>query len=210
MQYTDFLNWVDMDAFADSCHNISTAPGTIVLNKPSNRMLKEQFILSALQICNHAKNIQWVDKRDCDLIFDSWNNATIEAKTKDGPMFTEKKGQSKKTVSVKLKNIHESSFKTQRTTLDKKFDHLMIVQNTSIFAIGFISYADVMNYLVPKRDGWMAEIPFDQLNIIYKQDMRSRKTEWTSDLDPKIWISPIVEKEILAYREKRDLKHTDT
>jgi hypothetical protein len=112
INYTDFLNWVDVDEFADDCNNISNSPGSQCLNQHSNRMMKEKFILSSLKVNNHAKNIQLVDTIDYDLIFSNWvgNSAgsTVEVKTGDGPMFTAKRGNPKEFVEVKLKNIYES------------------------------------------------------------------------------------------------------
>lgn len=184
--YKDFLNWVDVNRFAKACYNISNSPGAQVLNEHSNRMLKEKFILGSLQECNHTKNIQWVDAIDYDLIFDQWNE-TVEVKTGDGPMYTEKKGLPKKFVEVKLKNIYESKANT-RTTLDKTFDHLMIIQNSGTFAIGFVPFNIVEKHLVSLADGWKARIPFDKVTIVYTEDMRQHPVTWTTDLGPRPWI----------------------
>lgn len=193
MDYKDFLDWVDVSKFATACNNISNAPGAQILNEHSNRMLKEKFILGALKKCNHKNNIQWVDTIDYDIIFNDWNNATIEVKTGDGPMFTEKKGNLKENVSVKLKNIYESKANT-RTTLDKTFDHLMIIQNSGTFAIGFVPYSIVNQYLKQLTDGWKAVIPSDKITIVYRQDMRQLPINWTVDLDPKNWVSDMLTK----------------
>lgn len=193
MDYKEFLNWVDVSKFASACNNISNAPGAQILNEHSNRMLKEKFILGALKKCNHKKNIRWVDAIDYDLIFDDWNNATIEVKTGDGPMFTEKKGDLKEHVSVKLKNIYESKANT-RTTLDKTFDHLMIVQNSGTFAIGFVPYNIVIQHLKQLTDGWKAVIPSDKITFVYQQDMRQLPVNWTVDLDPKYWVLDMLTK----------------
>ncbi len=193
MDYKEFLTWVDVTKFASACNNISNAPGSQILNEHSNRMLKEKFILGALKKCNHKNNIRWVDTIDYDLIFDAWNNATIEVKTGDGPMFTEKKGNLKENVSVKLKNIYESKANT-RTTLDKTFDHLMIIQNSGTFAIGFVPYNIVSQHLKQLTDGWKAVIPSNQISIVYRQDMRQLPINWTVDLDPKIWVSDMLTK----------------
>jgi hypothetical protein len=186
--YAEFLQWVNIAKFAEACHNISCASGAQVLNEHSNRMLKEKYILGALRKCNHAKNIQWIDTIDYDLIFDDWNNATVEVKTGDGPIFTEKKGNPKQYVEVKLKNIYESKENT-RTTLDKTFDYLMVVQNTGTFAVAFVDYATVSKHLVRLSDGFKARIPFADVNIIYKQDMRNMSVTWTVDLDPKLMVA---------------------
>ncbi len=187
MNYTEFLNWVDVKKFAEACNNISNSPGAQVLNEHSNRMLKEKYILGALRKCNHAKNIQWIDTIDYDLIFDQWNE-TVEVKTGDGPIYTEKKGLPKKFVEVKLKNIYESKANT-RTTLDKTFDHLMVIQNSGTFAIGFVPFDIVKQYLVSLSDGWKARIPFDKVTIVYTQDMRQSPITWSVDLNPKLWVS---------------------
>jgi hypothetical protein len=187
MNYTEFLNWLDVKKFAEACNNISNSPGAQVLNEHSNRMLKEKYILGALRKCNHAKNIQWIDTIDYDLIFDQWNE-TVEVKTGDGPIYTEKKGLPKKFVEVKLKNIYESKANT-RTTLDKTFDHLMVIQNSGTFAIGFVPFDIVKQYLVSLSDGWKARIPFDKVTIVYTQDMRQSPITWTVDLNPKLWVS---------------------
>lgn len=189
--YKEFLKWVNVDKFAEACHNISNSDGAQILNKHNNRMLKEQFILGSLKKCNHAKNIQWVDAIDYDLWFDAWKEHTVEVKTGDGPMFTEKRGDPKKFVEVKLKNIYESKANT-RTTLDKIFDHLMIVQNSGTFAIGFVPFEIVEKHLVSLTDGWKAKIPFDLVDVVYTKDMRSQSSSWDIDLDPKLWIDKIL------------------
>lgn len=187
MNYKDFLDWVDVKKFAEACNNISNSPGAQILNEHSNRMLKEKFILGALSICNHKKNITWVDTIDYDLIFNDCNNATVEVKTGDGPMFTEKKGILKEHVNVKLKNIYESKTNT-RTTLDKTFDHLMIIQNSGTFAIGFVPFDIVSQHLVQLTDGWKAKIPSDKVTIVYQQDMRQLPINWNIDLNPRNWV----------------------
>jgi hypothetical protein len=192
MSYNDFLGWVNVKKFADDCYNISNSPGAQVLNEHSNRMLKEKYILGALQRRNHAKNIQWIDTIDYDLIFSHWNNATVEVKTGDGPIYTEKKGLPKKFVEVKLKNIYESKANT-RTTLDKTFDHLMIIQNSGTFAVGFVPFNIVEQHLVSLSDGWKARIPFDQVTIVYSEDMRQHPVTWTVDLDPRLMIDDKLE-----------------
>jgi hypothetical protein len=185
--YKDFLTWVDIDKFAEACHNISGSVGAQILNEHSNRMLKEKYLLGALQKCNHGGNIQWVDAIDYDLIFDAWGE-TVEVKTGDGPIYTEKRGDAKEFVNVKLKNIYESKANT-RTTLDKTFDHLMIIQNSGTFAVGFVPYGIVSQYLVSLTDGWKAKIPFDKVEIVYAKNMREQPVTWTVDLNPKLWVS---------------------
>ena len=187
MNYKDFLDWVDVEKFATACNNISNSPGAQILNQYSNRMLKEKFILGALSLYNYKKNITWVDTIDYDLIFTDWNNATVEVKTGDSPMFTEKKGLLKKTIDPKIKNIYESKANT-RTTLDKKFDHLMIIQNSGTFAIGFVPFDIVNQHLVQLTDGWKAKIPTDKVTIIHQQDMRQLPVNWTVDLNPNNWV----------------------
>lgn len=193
--YNDFLNWVDLPRFAKACHNISTSPKYQILNRHSNRMLKEQFILGALHLCNHAKNIQWVDTIDYDLIFDNWSDGnTVEVKSGDGPMFTEVKGLQKECVEIKLKNIYES--KVTRTNFNKQFDHLMIIQNTDTFAVGFTPYETAIKYLQPKlSDGWKTRIPFDEIQMVYTQNVRKDTPSFSEDANPRPWILDVLRKE---------------
>lgn len=188
MKYKVFLDWIDVEKFATACNNISNSPGAQILNEHSNRMLKEKFILGALSLYNYKKNITWVDTIDYDLIFTDWNNATVEVKTGDNPMFTKKKGLLKKTIDPKIKNIYESKANT-RTTLDKKFDHLMIIQNSGTFAIGFVPFDIVSQHLIQLADGWKAKIPSDKVTIVYQQDMRQLPVNWTVDFNPRNWVT---------------------
>lgn len=183
MIYRDFLNWVNVPRFAEVCNEICHAQ---VLNESTNRMMKEKFILGALQKCNHASNIEWTDERDFDVRFTDWPAGTVEVKTGNNPMYSPKTGRPKKQVSLKLKNVYES--KNQRPNLDKEFDHLMVVQIKGMFAVGFVDYATVNQHLVPLTDGFLVRIPFEKINIIYQQDMRSVAPSWTIDFDPKNWI----------------------
>lgn len=198
VNYKDFLKWIDIDQFSTACNNISNSSGAKVLNEHSNRMLKEKFILGALRLANHKKNIQWVDTIDYDLTFDDWNGATIEVKTGDGPMFTTKQGLLKENIEVKLKNIYESKENT-RTTLDKTFDHLMIIQNSGTFAIGFVPYSVASNHLVQLTDGWKARIPAEKVSIIYTKDMRNEPVDWKFNLDPKDWVLSTLSNAIKPY-----------
>lgn len=157
-----------------------------MLNESTNRMMKEKFILGALQKCNHANNIDWVDERDFDVKFTNWANGTVEVKTGNEPLFSTITGKPKKQVSLKLKNVYES--RNQRTTLDKTFDHLMIVQIKGRFGVGFVDYSTVQKHLVPLTDGFLVKMPFDTVQMIYQQDMRTVKPSWTIDFNPKNWI----------------------
>ncbi len=183
MQYNEFLDWVDIDKFSDACNNICHQT---VLNESTNRMMKEKFIIAAMQLSNHKKNIEWTDVRDYDIKFTDWTNGDVEVKTGNEPLFYAKSGTPKKTISLKLKNVYES--KNQRTTLDKVFNHLMIVQIKGTFAVAFVDYATVKANLKQLTDGFLVKLTHDQINIVYKKDMRNEPTSWTIDLDPKPWI----------------------
>jgi hypothetical protein len=183
MQYTDFLNWVDMPKFASACHNICHQT---ILNESTNRMMKEKFIIAAMQLSNHKQNIDWTDERDYDVKFTNWVAGDIEVKTGNEPMFSTKTGKPKKQISLKLKNVYES--RNQRTTLDKDFDHLMIIQIKGKFAVAFVDYATVKANLKQLTDGFLVKLTHDQINIVYEQDMRKELPSWTIDLDPKTWV----------------------
>jgi hypothetical protein len=181
--YNDFLKWVDIPKFADACHNICHQT---ILNESTNRMMKEKFIIAAMQLSNHAKNIDWTDERDFDVKFTAWTDGEVEVKTGNEPMFSAKTGKPKKQISLKLKNVYES--KNQRTELDKEFDHLMIIQIKGTFAIAFVDYATVKANLKQLTDGFLVKLTHDQVNIVYEKDMRNEGTAWTIDLDPKTWV----------------------
>lgn len=181
--YNDFLTWVNIQKFAKACHNIAQQG---ILNESSNRMMKEKFIIAALQLCNHAKNIEWVDARDFDVKFTDWEKPLVEVKTGNSPLFSIKTGKPKKNIKIKLKNVYES--KNQRTTLDKEFDHLMIIQNTGIFAVAFIDYKTVLKNLQAVTDGFLLNLKHSDIQIIYQQDVRQEPTTLTVNLDPKLWV----------------------
>jgi len=183
MKYNDFLSWVDVPKFAEACNNICHAT---VLNESTNRMMKEKFIIGAMQKCNHKNNIEWTDARDFDVQFKDWNKGTVEVKTGNTPLFSPKTGKPKKQIKIKLKNVYES--KSQRTSLDKLFDHLMVVQIQGTFAIGFVDYETVKNHLVMLTDGFLVKMPFDLVNIVYTQDMRESNPSWQINFDPKTWV----------------------
>lgn len=183
MNYNEFLGWVDTEKFAKACHNIAHQT---ILNESSNRMMKEKFILAALQLCNHAKNIDWVDARDYDIKFTNWSKPLIEVKTGNEPMFSTKTGKPKKNIKIKLKNVYES--KNQRTSLDKEFDHLMIVQNTGVFAVAFVDFDTVLKNIQAVTDGFLLNLTHDDINIVYKKDMRQEQVSMTVNLDPKLWV----------------------
>lgn len=183
MKYQEFLDWVDIEKFSEACNNICHAS---VLNESTNRMMKEKFIIGAMQKCNHKNNIEWTDERDFDIKFLDWEDDTIEVKTGNNPMFSPKTGKPKKQISIKLKNVYES--RNQRTTLDKSFDHLMVVQIQGTFAVGFVDYKTVQEHLVMLTDGFLVRIPFEKIKIIYKKDMREKDPSWTINFDPKTWV----------------------
>ena len=183
MKYKDFLSWVDMPKFAEACNNICHAT---VLNESTNRMMKEKFIIGALQKCNHQNNIDWTDERDFDVKFTDWENPLVEVKTGNTPLFSPKTGKPKKQIKIKLKNVYES--KSQRTNLDKLFDHLMIVQIQGTVAVGFVDYDTVKDHLVMLTDGFLVKMPFDLVKIVYTKDMRDSYPSWQINFDPKTWV----------------------
>lgn len=183
MKYQEFLDWVDIEKFSEACNNICHAS---VLNESTNRMMKEKFIIGAMQKCNHKNNIEWTDERDFDIKFLDWEDDTVEVKTGNNPMFSPKTGKPKKQISIKLKNVYES--RNQRTTLDKSFDHLMVVQIQGTFAVGFVDYKTVQEHLVMLTDGFLVRMPFEKIKIIYKKDMREKDPSWTINFDPKTWV----------------------
>lgn len=183
MKYQEFLDWVDIEKFSEACNNICHAS---VLNESTNRMMKEKFIIGAMQKCNHKNNIEWTDERDFDIKFLDWEDDTIEVKTGNNPMFSPKTGKPKKQISIKLKNVYES--RNQRITLDKSFDHLMVVQIQGTFAVGFVDYKTVQEHLVMLTDGFLVRMPFEKIKIIYKKDMREKDPSWTINFDPKTWV----------------------
>lgn len=183
MKYTDFLKWVDIEKYTEDCHNIYNQK---ILNEPSNRFMKEKFILGAMQLCNHAKNIDWLDLQDYDLKFKSWKKGRIEVKTGNSPMFSTITGKPKKVVTLKLKSVYGGDL--QRTALDKEFDHLMIIQINSFFSIGFVDYQTVLKKLKPVTDGFLVKLSHDDINLVYKKDTRLKEYNWNVNLDPKEWV----------------------
>jgi len=179
VNYSQFLDWIDVDKWNDICSQVFDAK---VLNESSNRMTKEKWILAGLELSNHANNIDWVDCYDYDLMFNDWNNAKIEVKTGNDPIFSRAKGKQKDVVKLKMKNIYESSY--DRTTLDKDFDYLMIVQLSPVFAIAFADYQTVCDHLVQLKDGFLTRIPTNKLDIIYSKSTASNGSS-SIDFDPK-------------------------
>jgi len=179
VNYSQFLDWIEVDKWNDICSQVFNAK---VLNESSNRMTKEKWILAGLELSNHANNIDWVDCYDYDLMFNDWNNAKIEVKTGNDPIFSRAKGKQKDVVKLKMKNIYESSY--DRTTLDKDFDYLMIVQLSPVFAIAFADYQTVCDHLAQLKDGFLTRIPTNKLDIIYSKSTASNGSS-SIDFDPK-------------------------
>lgn len=179
VNYSQFLDWIEVDKWNDICSQVFNAK---VLNESSNRMTKEKWILAGLELSNHANNIDWVDCYDYDLMFNDWDNAKIEVKTGNDPIFSRAKGKQKDVVKLKMKNIYESSY--DRTTLDKDFDYLMIVQLSPVFAIAFADYQTVCDHLVQLKDGFLTRIPTNKLDIIYSKSTASNGSS-SIDFDPK-------------------------
>lgn len=179
VNYSQFLDWIEVNKWNDICSQVFDAK---VLNESSNRMTKEKWILAGLELSNHANNIDWVDCYDYDLMFNDWNNAKIEVKTGNDPIFSRAKGKQKDVVKLKMKNIYESSY--DRTTLDKDFDYLMIVQLSPVFAIAFADYQTVCDHLVQLKDGFLTRIPTNKLDIIYSKSTASNGSS-SIDFDPK-------------------------
>jgi len=68
VNYSQFLDWIEVDKWNDICSQVFNAK---VLNESSNRMTKEKWILAGLELSNHANNIDWVDCYDYDLMFNN-------------------------------------------------------------------------------------------------------------------------------------------
>lgn len=177
-QYKEFTSWVDVDKWNKICSEIYNAK---VLNESSNRMTKEKWILSALKLSNHKNNINWVDCYDYDVVFEEWALGKVEIKTGNNPMFSKTMCKQKDIVKLKLKNIYESSY--DRTTLDKDFDHLMVVNLSPVFCVAFCDYATAYKHLTQLKDGFLTKIPMDELTIVYKEPNKS--TQSKINFDPK-------------------------
>lgn len=177
-QYSEFTTWVDMDKWNTICSEIFDAK---VLNESSNRMTKEKWILAALKLSNHKNNIDWIDCYDYDVIFQEWNLGKVEIKTGNDPMFSKTQCKPKDIVKLKLKNIYESSY--DRETLDKDFDHLMIVNLAPVFCVAFCDYATANRHLVQLKDGFLTKIPKEELTIVYKEPNKTVQSK--INFDPK-------------------------
>lgn len=176
--YKEFTSWVDVDKWNSICSEIYNAK---VLNESSNRMTKEKWILAALKLSNHKNNIDWVDCYDYDVVFEEWNLGKVEIKTGNNPMFSKTMCKQKDVVKLKLKNIYESSY--DRETLDKDFDHLMVVNLSPVFCVAFCDYATANKHLVQLKDGFLTKIPKDELTIVYKEP--NKFTQSKINFDPK-------------------------
>tara|TARA_E500000081_G_scaffold44513_1_gene47849 strand:+ start:1739 stop:2308 length:570 start_codon:yes stop_codon:yes gene_type:complete len=176
--YKQFTSWVDIDKWNGICSEIYNAK---VLNESSNRMTKEKWILAALKLSNHKNNIDWVDCYDYDVIFEEWTLGKVEIKTGNNPMFSKTLCKPTEIVKLKLKNIYESSY--DRETLDKDFDHLMIVNLAPVFCVAFCDYATASKYLVQLKDGFLTKIPMEELTIVYKEPNKFTKSK--INFDPK-------------------------
>ena len=177
-QYEEFTSWVDVDKWNGICSEIYNAK---VLNESSNRMTKEKWILAGLKLSNHKDNIDWVDCYDYDVVFEEWNLGKVEIKTGNNPMFSKTMCKQKDVVKLKLKNIYESSY--DRETLDKDFDHLMVVNLSPVFCVAFCDYATANKHLVQLKDGFLTKIPKDELTIVYKEP--NKFTQSKINFDPK-------------------------
>lgn len=176
--YNEFKKWVDLDKWNTICSEVFNAK---VLNESSNRMTKEKWILAALQLSNHKNNIEWVDCYDYDVIFKDWDLGKIEIKTGNDPMFSKVQAKPKDVVKLKLKNIYESSY--DRKTLDKDFDHLMVVNLAPVFCVAFCDYETANKHLVQLKDGFLTRIPHEELTIIHKAP--SKSVQSSINFDPK-------------------------
>ena len=177
-QYKEFTSWVDVDKWNGICSEIYNAK---ILNESSNRMTKEKWILAALKLSNHKDNIDWVDCYDYDVVFQEWNLGKVEIKTGNHLMFSKIQCKPKDIVKLKLKNIYESSY--DRETLDKDFDHLMVVNLAPVFCVAFCDYATANKHLVQLKDGFLTKIPMDELTIVYKES--NKFTQSKINFDPK-------------------------
>ena len=96
-------------------------------------------------------------------------------------MFSKTMCKQKDVVKLKLKNIYESSY--DRETLDKDFDHLMVVNLSPVFCVAFCDYATANKHLVQLKDGFLTKIPKDELTIVYKEP--NKFTQSKINFDPK-------------------------
>lgn len=161
MNYLEFNLWVDLNKWQEICSQIYNAKE---LNESGNRFTKEKWILGGLQKSLFEPNVDWVDKWDYDLVFKDWEKGNIEVKTGNETLFTST-GNNKKWCTIKLKNIYQSQY--DRLTLDKDFDHLMVV-NLKPFGIAFCNYEVAKEHLITCKDGFLTKIPFEKLDLVYK------------------------------------------
>ena len=104
------------------------------------------------------ENITWIDGVGKDL-YDNEFKLYIEVKYEENCLYTLKRKDPKKFISVKIRNSHGEE---KSNDLKNPAHYDIIIQ---LGAVGIISYEDLKPYLRNTKDGIQAKIPFGKMTI---------------------------------------------
>jgi len=129
------------------------------LNNRKDRFDKADIIEQSIDVYTRGR-LKWVDDIGRDH-HDVTRGINLEFKYGANCLFTTKRKDPKRVVSVKIKN---SLGANKGTTIDNPADYYMIGQQDSI---ALISFSDLEPFLKAVPDGIEAHIPFDSLDFIF-------------------------------------------
>jgi hypothetical protein len=146
------------EQFFQLCEHIGDS-----LNGRKDRFDKADLIEAAFEAMTGG-SLEWVDDIGCDLE-DKRNNLRFECKTQKNLFWTRtgnvRKNQS--TSKIKLTNTLQQS---DNKRLESTADYLILVDTTN-FAIGILSYQDVIEkYSIEEKDGFSCIIPLSAIEIL--------------------------------------------
>ena len=155
VEYADYIKQnFDQNRYASLISNIGDQ-----LNDRKDRFDKSDIIEQSFEV--YSNNVfEWVDEIGRDHR-DNSNNIDLEFKFMADGLYTKVKKDTKKSVTVKVKN---SLGENKGTTIIDPADYYVLAQQD---AMSIISYEEIKPFLISVPDGIEAKIPFDALTVVF-------------------------------------------
>ena len=130
-----------------------------LLDSPKDRFDKSDIIEQCIDVYSNSR-LKWINQEGRDH-YDTKLKLDTEFKYEKNCLFTAKRLQPKKIVTIKVKNNLGSH---KGNTIVNPAAYYMFAQQN---AISVISFEELKPYLVAVSDGIQAQVPFDKLTMIF-------------------------------------------
>jgi len=168
MNYDDFNSWVDLNKI---CKVVKTINADSQFKGGASNFFKEKFLNLAIEEAQlpPRDKLKFVDKVDYD--FES-PFGKIESKSQKDLVFTQGGKTKQPTMRDRCCQFTLKNTNTKNDVgLNKTFDHLMLVQTSGVFMIGFVPYESLAPHIYKEPDKWVCRLPTNAIHIVHHENI---------------------------------------